>query len=150
MNYNSCTFMGRLSKDVDIKFLGDGKAVANFTLAVQRDFRNNDGDREADFLNFTLWGKPAENLADNAVKGDLIMVDSRAQVRHYEKDGQRVYVTEFIVNGFPKYVKLKKWENGNQSSTAGNGSTSSSNQNSNRDPFTNSQPIDINDDNLPF
>lgn len=144
---NQCTFIGRLSKDVEIRYTQNGKAVANFSLAVQREMADQNGKRHTDFFNFVVWGKPAENMANQLSKGDMIAVQSKAQPRSYEKDGKTNYVTEFIVDGFPKFLRVKKWENGGNSAN-NNGST--------RDPFSGSgtndyPPIpDISDDDLPF
>lgn len=150
---NQCTFIGRLSKEVEIRYTTGGKSVANFTLAIQREVATANSERVSDFLNFVVWGKPAENMANNLSKGDLIALTSRVQTRNYEKDGQRVYITEFVVEGFPKFLKVKKWENGNGGSS---GQTNNSNQNSNpygnqdQDPFSNPGYQETSDDDLPF
>lgn len=143
---NQCTLAGRLAKDIEIRYTPNGKAVSNFTLAVPREYQNAQGEKETDFFNFVAWGKPAENMANHLSKGDMILVQSRAQTRSYDKDGQKVYVTEFVVETFPKYIKVKKWENGGQSSGTG---SQQSNQPS-HDPFAGSGPIEVNDDDLPF
>lgn len=140
---NECTFVGRLSKEVDIRITPNGKSVANFTLAVQREMPDQNGDRQTDFFNFVVWGKPAENMANQLSKGDMIAVQSKAQTRSYEKDGKTVYVTEFVVDGFPKFLRVKKWEN--KGTSANNGSS--------RDPFSgNGSDIypPISDDEPPF
>lgn len=140
---NQCTFIGRLSKDVELRFTPNGKAVANFTLAIKRDIANQKGDYETDFFNFVAWGKAAENMANQLTKGDVIAVESKAQQRSYDgQDGKKVYVTEFVVNGFPKYLRVKKWENGS-------GNTKTDNSQS-ADPFAGTTPYEISDDDLPF
>ncbi|MEK5217801.1 single-stranded DNA-binding protein [Psychrobacillus sp. FSL H8-0487] len=152
---NQCNFIGRLSKEVEMKVTPTGKSVANFSLAVQRDIPNASNERETDFLNFVIWGKPAENMANQLSKGDLIRVTSRVQVRSYEKDGKRSYVTEFVVDGFPEFLRVKKWENGGQGGTSQN-HTPSTNQSSyssaqNHDPFSNNGGYpEVSDDELPF
>ena len=154
MSLNLCVFIGRLSKEVELRFTPNGKAVANFTLAVQRDVPNSNNEREADFLNFVVWGKPAENMANQLSKGDLIRATSRAQTRSYEDPkniGQRVYVTEFVVDGFPEFLKVKKWENGQGDSSRGQSSNSQPHSTvPSSDPFANNTYPEVSDDDLPF
>lgn len=137
---NQCTFIGRLTKEVEVQS-PNGKSFANFSLAIQRDLPDQNGDRQTDFLDFKVLGKAAENMAKQLSKGDLIAVTSRAQKRSYKKDGKNVYVTEFIVEGYPKFIRVKKWESGS-SGDESNGASNSEN------PFTNYQ--DIPDEDLPF
>lgn len=98
---NNIQLIGRLTKDVEVKFTQSGTAVGNFTLAVNRSFKNEQGEREADFINCVIWRKAAENLAQFTRKGSQIGIDGRIQTRNYENNqGQRVYVTEVVVNNF--------------------------------------------------
>lgn len=98
---NTVQLIGRLTKDVDLRYTAQGTAVGNFTLAVNRTYTNQSGEREADFINCVIWRKAAENLANFTRKGSLIGVDGRIQTRNYEnQQGQRVYVTEVVVNNF--------------------------------------------------
>ncbi|NRG44252.1 single-stranded DNA-binding protein [Bacillus sp. CRN 9] len=144
---NRVTLNGRLTKDPELRYTPNGVAVATFTLAVNRTFTNQQGERETDFINCVVWRKPAENLANYTKKGSLIAVDGKIQTRNYEgQDGKRVYVTEVIAEGII-FLDTKASNN----NLSNNNNQSSSNQNnSQRDPFANSQPIDINDDDLPF
>lgn len=88
---NTVQLVGRLTKDVDLKFTQTGEAVANFTIAVNRNFTNQQGEREADFINCVIWRKSAENLANFTRKGSLIGLDGRLQTRSYDnQQGQRV------------------------------------------------------------
>ena len=88
---NTVQLVGRLTKDVDLKFTQNGEAVANFTIAVNRNFTNQQGEREADFINCVIWRKSAENLANFTRKGSLIGLDGRLQTRSYDnQQGQRV------------------------------------------------------------
>src|SRR5699024_12192014 len=81
--------VGRLTKDVDLRYLQSGKAVGNFTIAINRPFKNKNGDYEADFINVVQFGKGAENLANYMKKGSQIGVDGRIQTRTFEtKDGK--------------------------------------------------------------
>ncbi len=94
---NRVVLVGRLTKDPELKYTPNGVAVANFTLAVNRPFSNQQGEREADFINCVVWRKPAENVANFLKKGSLAGVDGRLQTRSYDnQQGQRVYVTEVM------------------------------------------------------
>jgi single-strand DNA-binding protein len=95
---NRVTLVGRLSKDVDLRYTDTGTAVATFTLACNRPFAGHDGKKEADFIPVVVFKKQAENSANFLKKGHLAGVDGRLQVRSYEKDGRRVYVTEVIAD----------------------------------------------------
>lgn len=132
---NNVTLVGNLTKDAELKFTSNGSAVASFTLAVSRAFKNANGEKETDFINCVVWRKQAEVLAEYTGKGSKLAVRGRMQVRNYEnKEGTRVYVTEVVVEEFT-FLDSKKDKRTSQS---GN------------DPFTkNSTEID-GLDNLPF
>ena len=90
---NNVVLVGRLTRDPDLRTTESGISVATFTLAVDRQFSNSQGEREADFINCVVWRKAAENLANFTSKGSLIGVQGRIQTRSYDnKEGQRVYV----------------------------------------------------------
>ncbi len=92
---NRVVLVGRLTKDPELRYTPSGAAVATFTLAVNRTFTNQQGEREADFINCVVWRRQAENVANFLKKGSLAGVDGRLQTRSYEnQQGQRVYVTE--------------------------------------------------------
>jgi len=94
---NRVVIVGRLTRDPDLRYTPSGVAVANFTVAANRPFRNQQGEQEADFINCVSWRKQAENLANYMKKGSLIGVDGRIQTRSYEgQDGKMVYVTEVL------------------------------------------------------
>lgn len=98
---NNVVLVGRLTKDPDLRYTQSGQAVASFTLAVNRNFTNQSGEREADFINCVIWRKPAETMANYAKKGTLLGVTGRIQTRNYEnQQGQRVYVTEVVAENF--------------------------------------------------
>lgn len=98
---NNVNLIGRLTKDCDFKYTGTGKAVGNFKIAVNRDFTNPQGEREADFIDCVIWGKPSEAFANYTRKGSLVSVTGRLQSRNYEnQQGQKVYVTEVVVEHF--------------------------------------------------
>lgn len=94
---NQVTLVGRLTRDPDVKITSEGTAVANVTLAVNRNFRNQKGEIDTDFVQCTLWRKTAENTAQYCKKGSLIGIIGRIQTRSYEnQEGRRVYVTEVV------------------------------------------------------
>lgn len=137
---NNVVLVGRMTKDAELRYTPSQVAVATFTLAVNRTFKSQNGEREADFINCVIWRQPAENLANWAKKGALIGVTGRIQTRNYEnQQGQRVYVTEVVAENF------QMLESRNQQSGQGNSS-----QNDNSQPFGDSNPMDISDDDLPF
>lgn len=99
---NKVVLIGRLTKDPELRFTaGTGSAVTTFTLAVDRNFKNKDGQREADFINIVVWNKLAEVVANNLTKGRQVAVSGRIQTRTYEgNDGQKRYVTEVVMEDF--------------------------------------------------
>lgn len=98
---NRVVLVGRLTKDVELRYTTSGAAVGTFSLAVNRQFTNSNGERETDFINAVIWRKSAENFANFTSKGSLVAVEGRLQTRNYEnQQGQRVYVTEVIVDNF--------------------------------------------------
>ena len=165
---NRVVLVGRLTKDPDLRYTPNGVAVANFTMAVNRPFTNQQGNREADFINCVVWRRPAENLANYMKKGNLIGVDGRVQTRTFEgQDGKTVFVTEIVADsvqfletkgssssqgeqntsGFQQNRNQNQFQNQNQYQQNQN---QSQNQNQD-DPFKNNgEPIDISDDDLPF
>ena len=98
---NKIIVMGRLVRDPEIKYTQSGKVVATFTLAVDRPFSGENGQRESDFIPCVLWGKQAETVGNCVHKGQRLLVEGRLQIRNYDaKDGSKRYVTEIICNGF--------------------------------------------------
>ncbi|WP_338754828.1 single-stranded DNA-binding protein [Bacillus sp. FJAT-52991] len=96
---NQVTLVGRLTKNPEIRFTADGRALLNMTVAVNRPYRNQDGLSQTDFIYCTVWNKSAENTAKYCQKGSLVGVLGTIQTRNYDdKDGKRVYATEVIVN----------------------------------------------------
>lgn len=140
---NNTVLVGRLTKDVELRYTPSNVAVATFTLAVNRTFKNENGDREADFINCVMWRKQAENLANWAKKGALIGVTGRIQTRSYDnQQGQRVYVTEVVAETFQ--LLESKGQQGNQQGQRG--------QEQQQAPDFSRQgaAMDISDDDLPF
>lgn len=98
---NRVVLTGRLTRDPELRYTGSGTAVCSFTVAVDRQFRNQNGDRDADFISCVIWRKSAENFANFTHKGSLVGIDGRLSTRNYENNqGQRVYVTEVTVDNF--------------------------------------------------
>lgn len=154
---NNVTVVGRLTKAVDLRYTSNGTAYASFTLATDRDFKNQNGEKETDFINCVMWRKPAENLANYTKKGSLIGVEGRIQTRNYDnQQGQRVYVTEVLAEKFSFLESAKKDDNGVLNNWGTNTLGVNKNQNSsgnfaNSDPFTGSgDVIDVLDSDLPF
>ena len=136
---NSTCLVGRLTNEVNLRYTPSNVAVATFTLAVNRTFKNENGDREADFINCVMWRQQAENLANWAKKGALIGITGRIQTRSYDnQQGQRVYVTEVVAETFQL---LESKGQGNQQRQP---------QLEAPDFSRNTNPIDISSDDLPF
>ena len=96
---NKALLIGRLTRDPELRATSTGRNVCQFSIAVNRNFTNANGEREADFINCVVWDKQAENLVKYQKKGNQIAVDGRIQTRNYEdKDGKRVYVTEILAS----------------------------------------------------
>lgn len=115
---NRVVLVGRLTKDPELRYTPAGVAVATFTLAVNRPFKNGQGEQEADFIQCVVWRKPAENVANFLKKGSLAGVDGRVQTRNYEgNDGKRVYVTEIVAESV-QFLESK--QNGAGGSTPNN------------------------------
>lgn len=107
---NKAILIGRLVSKPRIKFINNGTAVANFTLAVDRPFKNQNGEKEADFVPIVVWGKLAENCANHIGKGQLVAVEGRLQIRSYDdKDGQHKYMTEVVAEAV-QFLDRKKAE----------------------------------------
>ena len=148
---NQVVLIGRLTRDPELKFTNNGSAVATFNLAVNRNFTNQSGEREADFVNCVIWRKPAETLANYAKKGTLIGVVGRIQTRNYEnQQGQKVYVTEVVCDSFQLLEPKKDNQQQNNQSYHQDSMPGMDKRGFNNDPFGQSSQIDISDDDLPF
>ncbi|MFY0760211.1 single-stranded DNA-binding protein [Metabacillus dongyingensis] len=137
---NRVVLVGRLTADPQLRYTPAGAAVATFTLAVNRSFTNQAGEREADFINVVVWKKAAENVANFLKKGSLAGVDGRLQSRSYDdQSGKKVYVTEVVAESV-QFLEPK--------GQSDNQNTNQSNQLN--DPFA-GKGIEIEDDGgLPF
>nr|DAI20087.1 MAG TPA: Single strand binding protein [Caudoviricetes sp.] len=154
---NNANLVGRLTRPVDLRYTQTGIAYGSFTIVVNRKYKNKDGEREADFINCVIWKKGAELLANYTQKGSLIGVSGPIQTRSYDnQQGQRVYVTEVLVENFDFLESRKNDADG--FSNAGNINTQNFNKNQNlggnfenNDPFTaNGETFEMQDDDLPF
>lgn len=138
---NRMILIGRLTRDPELRYTTTGVATTQFTLAVERTFKN--GDQDADFITVVTWRQTAEACANYLRKGLLTAVEGRLQVRNYENnEGKRVYVTEVIADNvrFLEYNReggqqLERQEEASRQYGA---------------PFDDGKPIDISDDDLPF
>ena len=148
---NNAVLVGRVTKDIELKQTQANKSVTQFVLAVNRQFKNANGEREADFINIVAWGKTAELLAQYAHKGSQIGVVGRIQTRNYDnQQGQRVYVTEVVAES----MTLLDSKGNNQNQQAQPQTQQSQNQtpnfSRNADPFSGGASMTLSDDNLPF
>ena len=129
---NNVTLVGRLTKDVELRYTPDGNAVASFTLACNRPFKNN-GETKADFVNCVVWRKQAENTANFLSKGSLAGVVGRLQSRSYENsEGKRQFVLEVVAESV-QFLEPKGEGNGQS-----------------RGQFDGGETQDIGDEDLPF
>lgn len=96
---NKVVLLGRLTSDPTVRYTQTGKVVTQFTLAVDRPFKDADGNKETDFIPVVVWGKAAELVGNSCQKGHRLLVDGRLQIRSYDaKDGTKRWVTEIIAN----------------------------------------------------
>ena len=98
--YNKVILIGRIVATPELHKTNNDKSVSRATIAINRRFKDQNGEREADFINIVVWGKLAETLASYASKGSLISVDGELRTRKFEKNGQTNYVTEVLATGF--------------------------------------------------
>ena len=136
---NNVTLVGRLTRDPELRYTPSNIAITTFNMAVNRNFKNQAGDREADFINCMIWRQQAENFANWCKKGNQVGITGRIQTRSYDnQQGQRVYVTEVVADTFKL---LEKRDN-------------SANQSNIEDQmpanFEATNPLDISDDDFPF
>ena len=132
---NNWTGIGNLGKDNDVKFSSGGKAVLSQSLAVRRPYKNSQtGEYETDWISIVLFGPTAENFANFTHKGSKVGIEGRIQSRNYEnQQGQRVYVTEVVVNQFHLLDPKNNQSNGHNNSPVAGGS-----------------PVSLSNDDLPF
>jgi single-strand DNA-binding protein len=131
---NRVILIGRATKDFELKYTPNGVAVASGTIAIDRPVAQGK-EKETDFINLVAWKQTAEACANYIKKGHRFGLEGRLQIRNYDKDGTKVWVSEVVIErvGFLE----PKSDNGNQ-------------QSQKADHSGNSKPIDISDDDLPF
>lgn len=134
--------IGRLTKDPDLKYTPSGVGVCTFTLAIDRPFSSQNGEKETDFIQIVCWRKLAETCANYLAKGRLTAVEGRIQVRHYDNyEGKRIFVTEIVADN----VRFL------ESSRQGQQQSYQQGQAQSNDPFADDgKPIEISDSDLPF
>ena len=104
---NRLFLLGRLTRDPEVRYTPNGRVVCQFNLAVDRPFKNQDGERESDFIPIVIWGKNAETAGNSLMKGQRALVEGRLQIRSYEaKDGTTRTVAECIADRF-EYIERK-------------------------------------------
>ena len=136
---NKVIISGRLTRDPEVRYTTSEKVVCQFTLAVDRPFTNQDGQREADFINIVVWGKIAELCGNSLAKGHRALVEGRLQLRSYDaKDGSKRYVTEVVANSV-EFLERKGY-------TPGNGSANSAQPS----PMEGFGSADFGDEEIPF
>lgn len=144
---NRVVLVGRLAQDPELRYTPNGVAVTNFTLAVNRRFTNQQGEREADFINIVTWRQLAETCANYLKKGRLVGVDGRLQIRSFENnEGRRIKMAEVVADTVQFLEPASR-----RSGTAGEREPFGKSRNEMDDPFADDgKPIDISDDDLPF
>lgn len=163
---NKVVLIGRLTRDPELRYTGSNIPVATFSLAVNRNFSNAAGEREADFINVVVWRKQAENVKNYLNQGSQVAIDGRIQTRSYDdQDGKKRYVTEVVADNV-EFLGTKG-SNQNQSNLSQEApqemgptpydfgdsatSTKTTTTNTDNDPFADfGSKIEINDDELPF
>lgn len=156
---NKVVLIGRLTRDPDLRYPSTNVPVANFTIAVNRPFENQNGERVADFINIIVWRKQAENVKKYIGKGSLVAVEGRIQTRNYEgQDGKRVYVTEVVADSV-QFLESKSQSQNRGASFGMDSQMDTPEENiplpttniEEEDPFANfGNEIEISDDDLPF
>jgi single-strand DNA-binding protein len=149
---NRIVLTGRITKDLDLKTTQTGHSVVSFTLAVDRARKNDNGEREADFIRCVAWNKTAEVMSQYCGKGSLIGVDGHLQTRSYDdRNGQRVYITEVVVDRM-SFLDSRNNQQGQQQPPAAPARQKPAPQPAQQeDPFAgSSDSVTVSDDDLPF
>ncbi len=140
---NHVVLIGRLVRDPELRYTSNGTPVSNFTLAVERRFANQQGERDVDFIRIVTWRKLAETCAHHLGKGRLVAIEGSIQVRKSEKDGRTYLNTEIIANE----VRFLDWPADSKGSSGSNYKNNNNNNNNNND----NNSFDLDDDfDVPF
>ena len=111
---NKVVLIGRLTRDPELRYTGSNTPVATFSLAVNRNFQNQNGEREADFINIVVWRKQAENCKNFLTQGSQVAIEGRIQTRTYDdQNGQKRYVTEVVADNVEFLGSKASSENSN-------------------------------------
>ena len=154
---NKVFLIGRLTRDPELRYTSSNLPVATFSLAVNRNFTNQSGEREADFINIVVWRKQAENIKNYLTQGSQVAIDGRIQTRTYDgEDGKKRYITEVVADNV-QFLDSKGSREMSPSNNSYNDVTPSDFSDSmpttsvKNDPFSDfGSSIEINDDELPF
>jgi single-strand DNA-binding protein len=115
---NRIVLVGRLTADPELRYSQEGKPRANFTLAVDRNYKDANGNKQTDFIRIAVFGKQAETIANNLQKGRLVAVEGALRIDNYEKDG----VKRQSANVAADSVRFLDWpKEGQQRGGQGNG-----------------------------
>lgn len=161
---NKVCLIGRLTRDPELRYTSSNRAVASFTLAVNRQFTNQNGEREADFINVVVWDKAAENLKKYVGKGRMVAVEGRIQTRNYDNnEGKKVYVTEVVAQNVQfldsrsasdnsaSYTQVAPTNTNNVSPYDFDNNNNMETVNVESDPFASfGSSVDLSDNDLPF
>ena len=117
---NKVFLIGRLTRDPELRYTGNNTAVASFTIAVNRTYTNQTGEREADFIPVVVWRRQAESVKNYLSQGSQVAVEGRIQVRNYDdQNGQRRYVTEVIADSV-EFIGSRRDNNSSQGTNTNN------------------------------
>lgn len=139
---NKVFLIGRLTRDPELRYTGNNTAVASFTIAVNRTYTNQAGEREADFIPVVVWRRQAESVKNYLSQGSQVAVEGRIQVRNYDdQNGQRRYVTEVIADSV-EFIGSRKDNNQNSGNYNNFNSDTTTSTNNIEEPT----PYDFKDD----
>ncbi len=161
---NKVLLIGRLTRDPELRYTGSNRAVTQITIAVNRNFTNQNGEREADFINVVVWDKAAENLKKYVGKGRMVAVEGRIQTRNYDNnEGKKVYVTEVVAQNVQfldsrsasdnsaSYTQVAPTNTNNVSPYDFDNNNNMETVNVESDPFASfGSSVDLSDNDLPF
>ena len=161
---NKVLLIGRLTRDPELRYTGSNRAVTQITIAVNRNFTNQNGEREADFINVVVWDKAAENLKKYVGKGRMVAVEGRIQTRNYDNnEGKKVYVTEVVAQNVQfldsrsasdnsaSYTQVAPTNTNNVSPYDFDNNNNLETVNVESDPFASfGSSVDLSDNDLPF
>lgn len=146
---NKVVLIGRLTRDPELRYTANNIPTASFTLAVNRSYQNQNGVREADFINIVIWRKQAETAKKYLAKGSLIAIEGRIQTRNYDgADGKKVYVTEVVADNF-EFLETKGQRASSNPDVEFNGQAPTTNVND--EPYIDfGDTIELSDDDIAF